>query len=237
MKLDKKLVATVTAYAAIYFASVVLLRFLPPEGEYTVAIIFLLSSLPPWSLFLTWPWRAWRAGPVRLELGRPGGSHAFRLGLILAVLVPLVIATAIGVLSTGAASREALPLATAASIVFALTLTGYFLLLRFGRLQVRRDGLAHFPWVIRWPQIESFQVYRDFVELQLQGSWELPGAVDWEVRGFKKRMLAQLIAQHVAPPLPEQVTVVFVPEEAAGPPAAQVVELIVPEDNAGPPEE
>jgi len=221
VNIDRKLIATVVAYAAIYFASVVLLRFLPSGGEYTIAVIFVLSSLPPWSLFLTWPWRARQVGPVRLELGRPGGSHAFRLGLILAFLGPLVIASAIGVLLTGADSRLDLALATGASIAFALTLAGYFFLFRFGRLQVRRDGLTHFPWVIRWSQIESFQVYRDFVELQLQGCWELPGAVDWEVRGFKKRMLAQILAQHVAPP-----------------PVAPVVELTAaPEGFVPPPEE
>jgi len=218
VKLDKKLVATVTAYAAIYFASVVLLRFLPPERESTLAVIFLLSSLPPWSLFLTWPWRARGAGPVRLELERPGGSHAFRLGLVLAVLVPLVIAGAIAVLTTGAGGQEHLPIATVASVVFAGTMVAYFLLLRFGRLQLRRDGLTHFPWVIRWAQIESFQVYRDFVELQLHGSWEQPKAVDWEVRGFKKRMLAQVLAEHVAPPPGEVVELITEPTGFEPPP-------------------
>jgi hypothetical protein len=220
MKLDKKLVATVMAYAAIYFASVVLLRLLPPEREYTVTVIFVLSSLPPWSLFLTWPWRAHRAGPVRLELGRPGGSYAFRLGLVLLFLVPLVIASAIAVLSTETVGQTSLPVATMASVGFAFTMIGYFLLLRFGRLQLRQVGVAHFPWVIRWSQIESFQVYRDFFELQLQSSWELPKTVDWEVRGIKKRMLAQILAQHVAPP-PVEVVMLSVPPEDVEPPGGQ----------------
>jgi hypothetical protein len=98
-----------------------------------------------------------------------------------------------------------LPVATLASGVFALTMTCYFLLLRFSRLRVRSDGITHFPWVIRWSQIESFQVYRDFVELQLKSSWELPKAVDWEVPWIKKRMLAQILAQHVpTPPAPQE---------------------------------
>jgi len=217
MGLDKKLVATVVAYAAIYFASVVLLRFLPSEQEYTAAVIFLLSSLPPWSLFLTWPWRAHRAGPVRLELGRPGGSHAFRLGLILAVLVPLVVTGAIGVLSVGLGERASLPVGMLASVVFALTMVVYFLLLRFGRLQVRSEGLTHFPWVIRWSQIESFRIYRNFFELKLESHWELPQAADWEVRGIKKRMLAQILTQHVAP-LPVEVVMVPGPPDAEPPP-------------------
>lgn len=200
MGVDRKLVATVLAYAAVYFAGVVLLRFLPPGTEYTVAVVFVLSCLPPWSLFLTWPWRCRRAGAVRLELGRPGGSHAFRLVLILLVLVPFAIVSAVSALLAVVQGRASLPVAELASGVFALTLTGYFLFLRFGRLQVRRDGITHFPWAIRWSQVESFQVYRDFFELQLKSSWELPKAVDWEVRGVKKRMLAQILAQHISPP-------------------------------------
>jgi hypothetical protein len=135
--------------------------------------------------------------------------------------VPLVIASAIGVLSTEDRGQTSLPLATLASVVFALTMVCYFLLLRFGRLQLRRDGVTHFPWVIRWSQIESFQVYRDFFELQLETSWELPKSVDWEVRGIKKRMLAQIMGQHVAPLPVEQVVVLSVPQEDAEPPSEE----------------